>query len=114
VRLEEFLEMNHSMFETDYIPVYIDTAKMTNGRDVADRLGKPANSGIPWMVILDAAGEKLINSDGPKGNVGYPYEPHEIEYFLTMLRSTAKHMGDEQIAQVESALNEAAIGYGRK
>jgi hypothetical protein len=81
---------------------------MANGQEVADRLGKPANSGIPWLVILDAAGEKLINSDGPKGNIGYPFEPREIEFFLTMLKATATRMGDEQLAEVEAILKENA------
>ena len=87
---------------------------MTNGREVAGRLGKPEKSGIPWLVILDAAGEKLITSDGPKGNIGYPFEPHEIEYFLTMLKSTAERMDEGQLADVETALNEAAKKYGRQ
>ena len=86
---------------------------MTNGREVAGRLGKPEKSGIPWLVILDAAGEQLMTSDGPKGNIGYPFEPHEIEYFLTMLKSTAK-MGEERLAEVEAALNEAAKKYGKQ
>ena len=87
---------------------------MTNGREVAGRLGKPEKGGIPWLVILDAAGEKLIASDGPKGNIGYPFEPHEIEYFLTMLKSTAERMDEGQLAEVETALNEAAKKYGRQ
>lgn len=114
MRLEEFLDKNHRLFEQDYIPIYIDIAKMTNGREVADRLGKPAQGGIPWMVILDPSGEKLITSDGPKGNVGYPFEPHEIEFFLTMLKSTAKPMSDERLAEIETTLNEAAKKYGRR
>ena len=114
MRLEEFLENNHALFEQHFIPLYIDMAKMANGREVADRLGMPKNSGIPWIVILDAAGEKLITSDGPKGNIGYPFEPLEIEFFLTMLKSTAKNMSDERLAEIETALNESATKYGRQ
>ena len=106
--LEEFLDKNHALFEQHYIPIKIDTAKMTHGREVAGRLGKPERSGIPWLVILNAQEEKLITSDGPKGNIGHPYEPHEIEYFLTMLRSTAKDMSEEHLAKIEQALIDAA------
>ena len=81
---------------------------MTNGREVAGRLGKPEKGGIPWLVILDAAGEKLITSDGPKGNIGYPFEPNEIEYFLTMLKTTATNMSEEQLGKVEESLDQAA------
>jgi hypothetical protein len=68
----------------------------------------PERSGIPWMVILDSAGKPLITSDGPRGNIGYPFEPHEIEHFIVMLQQTAQRLTADQIAQVEAMLQEAA------
>lgn len=70
----------------------IDTDRMTNGKQVADELRRGKNSGIPWMVILDGDGEEQINSFGPKGNVGCPADPHEIDHFLAMIDKTRQHM----------------------
>jgi hypothetical protein len=88
--------------------VKIDTDRMTGGRELALRLRGSERGGIPWMTILDEKGEKLITSDGPKGNIGYPFEPHEIDYFLVMLKQTGQHMSSERLAEVERALREAA------
>ncbi len=41
------------------------------------------------MAILDADGNTLITSDRPKGNIGCPILPDEIEYFLTMVKKTS-------------------------
>lgn len=87
---------------------------MTNGREVAGRLRENTAGGIPWIAILSAAGDTLVTSDGPQGNIGYPYEPHEIEHFQEMLRKTAKHMGPDQIATVANLLDERARELGRK
>lgn len=83
---------------------------MTNGRTVAMRLRGPDSGGIPWMVILSPKGEKLITSDAPAptGNIGYPFETPEIEYFIVMLQKTATRIKPEQITEVEEALKDYA------
>ena len=88
----------------DYIDLKIDTDRMTNGKEVAARLRKNKRGGIPWMVILDSEEKALITSDGPKGNIGCPVQPHEREYFLEMLRETRKNIGDEELSAVSRAL----------
>ena len=30
------------------------------------------DGGIPWFAVVDADGKVLANSEGPKGNIGYP------------------------------------------
>jgi hypothetical protein len=87
---------------------------MAHGQSVADELGKPRTSGIPWLVIVNKAGEKLITSDGPEGNVGYPFELHEIKHFLHMLKTTSPRMTGERLAAIETALNENAKKLGRR
>lgn len=68
----------------------------------------PENAGIPWMAILDADGKTLITSDGPKGNIGFPVEPHEIEHFLAMIRKTAKNLGADELSGLDQVLRETA------
>lgn len=63
---------------------------------------------MPWMTILDAQGRRLVTSDGEKGNIGYPYEPHEIAHFMTMLRATARRLSADQFTAIERALTEDA------
>lgn len=75
----------------DYIDVKIDVDRMTGGKELSERVG--ATGGIPWFAVLDpTGGKKLITSDAKDGNVGFPYQPQEVEHFAKVLESTAKHM----------------------
>jgi thioredoxin-related protein len=107
-RLDDFLAQPEiaSVIGTDYIDVKIDVDRMDNGKDVLETHCKK-QSGIPWTVILDARGKDLANSDGPKGNIGFPYEPEEIEHFVGMLKQTARKLNATQIEQVGEALRKS-------
>jgi thiol:disulfide interchange protein len=87
----------------DYVDVKIDVDRMKGGKEVSARMG--ATGGIPWMAILDPSGKKLITSDGPKGNVGFPYQPEEVAYFGTMLEKTATTMTEAERKTLEMSLN---------
>ncbi len=91
-------------FAEDYVIVMIDTYRMTGGADLATELTKGKRSGIPWMVILDAKGQPLVTSDGPKGNCCFPDEPHEIDHFMAMVDKTRQHMTDDDRKIVEREL----------
>ncbi len=97
----------------DYIDLKIDTDRHLNGAVVAERLRGDRKGGIPWMVIIDETGNELITSDGPKGNCGCPVAPHEIEWFMTMIKKTARTLNDEQVATIEGELKAFAKKLGR-
>ena len=100
-----------SLLSQDYVVVKIDTEEMEHGSEVADQLRNGRQGGIPWMVILDADGNELINSDGPNGNIGCPIQPAEIDYFMTMLETTARHSDSEIRAAIRAALEDFAASY---
>jgi uncharacterized protein YyaL (SSP411 family) len=104
-RLDAFLAQPDvaALMGQDYLDVKIDTERMENGQAVLETYCKK-QGGIPWVVILDSEGKALATSDGPKGNVGYPYEPHEIEHSVGMLKQTARKMSGQQVEQVAEAL----------
>ena len=86
----------------------IDVDRMKGGKDVDKRLRGGKESGIPWFAFLDAKGKVLATSEGPKGNVGFPFEPQEIAHFTSMLKATAKRIAPEQIEFLEKALQDNA------
>jgi hypothetical protein len=65
------------------------------------------------MAILDGDGKQLVTSDGPKGNIGCPFEPHEIAWFRTMLEKTRGKLTDEDLQAIQAA-NEAIAEKWRK
>lgn len=94
----------------------IDTERMTEGAELAKELRGSESGGIPWSVILDGNGEAKVTSDGPKGNIGCPVQPHEIDHFLAMIDKTRRHMSDDDRAIFEREMRAfgAAIGESRK
>jgi hypothetical protein len=71
---------------------------MEGGKTLMNELIKDRPGGLPWMVILDGDGNELISSVGPKGNVGCPVVPHEIEYFVEMIKQSSDASEDELTA----------------
>lgn len=86
----------------------VDIDRMTGGKDVLQRVRGSEKGGIPWFAILDAEGKTLSTSDGPKGNVGYPFKPEEIEHFISMLKGTRRRMGEDDVATIEAGLRRIA------
>ena len=97
----------------DYVDLKIDTDRHKNGQAVADRLrGKERKGGIPWMVITDAAGQELVASDGPEGNIGCPMTEAERAWFGEMIRKTEQHMSKLELGTLEHELEVFAEDAG--
>ncbi len=109
-RLEDFLARPEiaAVMARDYIDLKIDVDRMTGAKEILARYPDAANSGIPWIVVLDSQGKPIITSESPKGNIGFPVEPHEIEHFVKMLKETARNLTTEQIESIETALQKSA------
>ena len=97
----------------DYIDVKIDTDRHRNGAAVAARLRGDREGGIPWTVITDEHGKELVTSDGPQGNCGCPVTEPECEWFMTMIRKTARTLTADQLATVAAELEDFAKAYRR-
>ena len=87
--------------------VKIDTDEMENGQVVADKLGG-GGEGLPWVTILDSEGEELVNSTGPRGNVGCPVIEQERAYFIQMLEKTQQRNSADDLEALSKALESYA------
>jgi hypothetical protein len=76
----------------------------TSGGDaLLKRVG--GDGGLPYFAFLDCQDEVIVNSTEPgKGNIGHPFQPHEVDWFLTMLRKAATGITAEEIAPLEKYL----------
>jgi hypothetical protein len=110
--LTRFLVANHAELGRHYIFVKLDIGRDAHARELLDRYeGKNAPNGVPWYVILDAAGKPLITSN-VKGldeeyrtsNIGFPLSEAGIEHFVTMLRQTAPRLSRQALASLRREL----------
>ena len=72
---------------------------------------KNASNGVPWYVILDAAGKPLITSNSKEvdeqygsSNVGFPSSKAGIDHFMTMLRQTVPRLSGQALSPLRQKL----------
>ena len=94
-----------SALAKDFVELKIDTDRMVGGQALLDRVRKDDKGGIPWFVFLDGDGNALANSDGPKGNVGFPSAPEELAHFKTMLEKACVKMTHDDIDALLKSLS---------
>jgi thioredoxin-related protein len=107
-KLDGFLARADMMplINREFVDVKLDLSRMMGADEILRRYHPGKSGGIPWFVFLDSRGKALATSDGPKGNIGYPATPEEIEHFINMLKKTARKLEPAQIDQIETKLKE--------
>ena len=68
------------------------------------------NAGLPFFAFADAQGGLIVNArrtsagnvDGT--NIGHPFAPEEIEWFMTMLKKAASKMDPPERKTIEDWL----------
>jgi hypothetical protein len=102
----------HARLDRDYVLLSIDSGKHDGAAAIAKALrAKHKGNGIPWMTILDAGGNELVTSDGPKGNVGCPAAPDEIAWFRTMLERTCRTLEPADLDVIQKRNEELATKW---
>ena len=76
------------------------------GVAVLERLGGK-DAGLPFSAFLDANGKTVVNSnrEGKAGqNIGHPYAPEEIGWFMVMLERAAPRLSKADAAKIRTFL----------
>ena len=73
----------------EFIPLRLDFDRGIGAPDIQKRY-TTQTQGLPWFAFIDGDGNAVATSTAPKtGNVGFPYEPHEIAYFQEIVEKLA-------------------------
>lgn len=63
------------------------------------------SAGLPFIAFLDAKGELVVNGNRPgKGNIGHPFAPEEVDWFMQMLAKAAPAMTAAEKKTIENWL----------
>lgn len=117
-RLDAFLERPDikPLFEKYFVPVKLvvqenekNKALENAGADAwLKKVGGP--EGLPFSAFLDSHGTLIVNSkrssstgsDG--GNIGFPFEPQEVDWFVTMMKKAAPKIAEADLKVIEASL----------
>lgn len=74
-RLEDWMDQPKvaELLAKDFVDCKIDMDRMKGAAEIAKKYRAKEGGGIPWFCFLTADGTKGADSDGPDGNVGFPY-----------------------------------------
>jgi len=79
------------------------------GSALAAQLGAKG-TGLPFFVFLNERGELIANScrpvPGEPGgvNIGHPWQPEEVDYFMVMLRKAVPELSPSDAQLIEGYL----------
>jgi hypothetical protein len=80
------------------------------GEEVMAKTGGE-KAGLPFLAFLDEKGELIVNSMRPPGegkdkggNIGHPFQPEEVDWFMVMLKKSAPAMTADEAKTVENWL----------
>ncbi len=104
--LKEFLTRQADFFDRDYVMVHIEMSRMEHAKRVKDKFTDDPS--VPWMVIVNPAGEVLGTSVGDTGNFGFPTAVADRRRFMSMIEQSAIRSGRAEIARLAQALDDFA------
>jgi hypothetical protein len=95
-----------TLIAREFVPVKLDFDRATGAKEIEKRFtDKP--QGLPWFAFVDPeTGRAVATAIGPKGNVGFPWEPHEVAHFKTMLEASKRHLTADDIAALVKSLED--------
>jgi hypothetical protein len=83
-------------------------ANLPGGEKLLASLGGKDN-GYPYIAMLDAKGNPIVNCLRPVGNgrgenIGYPFVPNEVDWFMEMLKKAAPSLSAHDTATIRNWL----------
>ena len=88
----------------EFVDVRIDIDRMDGGAKRSSNASTFRARGIPWFAFIGRKGKAIATNDGPNGNIGYPYEDHEIAHFMKMLGAAPRHLTQPEHERLEESL----------
>ena len=84
--------------------VKVSTDENPGGEEMYNEYGKAR--GVPAFVILDAGGKRLADSGDDDNNIGFPYQPHEIEHYFAALKTGCPKLSESDVELLKETLKE--------
>ncbi|MDP1561291.1 MAG: M56 family metallopeptidase [Pirellulaceae bacterium] len=101
-----WLEEQSHLLGQDYVMLKVDDVNDLGGVEIFEKISAdtPDGGGIPFHVIYHADGTRMIDSNGPLGNIGFPSSTEGKRHLKAMLQATAASLTEQQILQLLETL----------
>jgi hypothetical protein len=114
----------HPILDKYFIFTDLDTGERDNdqhhtnipgGKKLMASLGG-GDAGYPYIAMLDANGNLIANSlrpvsHGSGENIGYPYAPNEVDWFMEMLKKATPSLSAHDAGTIRNWLTAHGSGH---
>lgn len=87
-----------------FVIVKVDTVANPGGEELYKKYG--SDRGVPAWTVLDASAKVVADSGDGRENVGFPYEPHEIDHYMKAVRKAVPKLTDSDADLLNRKLKE--------
>ncbi|MBI4660241.1 MAG: hypothetical protein HY735_15490 [Verrucomicrobia bacterium] len=107
--LDKFIESEEAkpVLDKHFVVAHLtvpDSAGNAGASKILEQVGGH-NQGMPFHAFLNSKGDLIVNSKrNGQSNIGYPYEPHEIDWFMVMAKKAAPGMTSVEANMIETKL----------
>ncbi len=105
-RMARWLDDHKALLDKDYVMLKIDDVRDWYGSQVAERITRGQQHGVPFHAIFSPSGELLVDSAGPLGNIGHPSGVEGKKHLRKMLLGTRKNLTDAEIDQLVESVGD--------
>jgi hypothetical protein len=103
-KMTRWLDEQRQLLEKDFVLLKIDESNDVNASEVTSLITIDKNGGVPFHAIFDPDGKRLIDSEGPLGNIGNPGGDEGKRHLRRMLTETKQRLTDAEIDQLIESL----------
>lgn len=82
----------------------VDVEENAGGQEMYNEYGKAR--GVPAFVILNAAGKVLADSGDGDQNIGFRFQPEEIERYFVAMKTACPKLTDAEVQVLQDKLKE--------
>ena len=108
--LKNFVESDDikPIFSKYFVSVQLmlgEDAHTTPGATSYEKKYGPAQ-GVPYHAFIRPDGNEIVDSkeNGDGGNIGYPFAPNEVAWFMKMIKKAAPEITDADFRTIEAKL----------
>ena len=84
--------------------VKVDVEENAGGQEMYDEYGKAR--GVPAFVIINAAGRVLADSGDGDKNIGFPYQPDEVDRYFAVMKTACPKLTEAEVQLLRDKLKE--------
>jgi len=107
-QLSRWQHEHRELIEKDFVLLKVDNVRDIDGVDVLKEYLEDSDGfGVPIFFFLDAQGERVADSIGPMGNIGWPGGSHDgTKYLLKVLGKLRRNLTDEDLKALHESLGQ--------